>query len=91
MSYEFLRVLQDEVKNVLVYPKDLVSTIDDVLRLLQLTPYELSMLRKEKAFSEVQILGVIFFENKELFHWAYWHRPQVIQMRLPFNQEEGNL
>ena len=84
MSDQFLSDLKKEIKNVLVYPKDKVSTREDAAKLLQLSIPHFDKLRREGLFDETGILGVKFFENRELFDWAYKNRPEAIDLRLQF-------
>lgn len=76
--------LKNEIKHVLVYPREKVSTREDAARLLQLKLHEFDKLRREGHFPEVQINGHIFFDNKDLFNWAHKHRPWVIDLRMDF-------
>jgi hypothetical protein len=79
-----LNDLKKEIKNVLVYPKEKVSTREDASRLLQMPIADFDRLRREGLFDETEILGVKFFENKELFDWAFKNRPEVTDLLLQF-------
>jgi len=84
METNKLQYLKDEIKHVLVYPKEKISTREDAARMLQLKLHEFDKLRREGQFSGEEINGHIFFDNRDLFSWAYKHRPSVTDFRLDF-------
>jgi hypothetical protein len=88
MTEEFVRSLCDSISRGQTPPKDIASTIEDALKLLEMTPWELKQCRQKKVFSEVEIKGIIYFDTEELLRWGYWNRQNSKNVQAYWQQPE---
>lgn len=67
-NFDF-EVYRSAIKNKLIYPEELISTLNDAERILQLSSYFLKKLRDKKQFTEYHALGVVFIQKESLLNF----------------------
>jgi hypothetical protein len=65
-NFNFDELTKGSIYNKLIYPQEILSTIQDAERILEMSPYLFFNQRKKTWFIQYRFCGVIFFDKNEL-------------------------